>query len=108
MSAERSRHAIATLRQRIGEAAFAEHMRSLRAKRRDFGKPFRLDYVDKQVRTGSEIAAAAGKIGGKMRAYNHKQEIRSEQTKISRMPLLESPRCSALHDHEYGNIGRSQ
>jgi hypothetical protein len=39
MSAHRSRRAIATFRQRIGEAAFAEHMRSLRAKRRDFGKP---------------------------------------------------------------------
>jgi hypothetical protein len=29
MSAHRSRRAIATFRQRIGEAAFAEHMRSL-------------------------------------------------------------------------------
>jgi hypothetical protein len=74
MSAERSRRAIATFRQRIGEAAFAEHMRSLRAKRRDFGKPFRLDYVDKQGRTGSEIAAAAGRRGGKMRISKHKQE----------------------------------
>jgi hypothetical protein len=68
VSAERSRRAIATFRQRIGEAAFAEHMRSLRAKRRDFGKPFRLDYVDKQSRSGSEIAAEAGRRGGKMRA----------------------------------------
>ena len=65
MSADRSRRAIATFRQRIGEAAFAEHMRSLRAKRRDFGKPFRLDYVDKQGRSGSEIAAEAGRRGGK-------------------------------------------
>lgn len=60
MSAERSHRAMATYRQRIGEAAFADHMRILRAKRRDFGKPFRLDYVDKYGRTGSEIAAAAG------------------------------------------------
>jgi hypothetical protein len=68
MNAERSRRARATFRQRIGEEAFAEHMRRLRDKRRDFGKPFRLDYVDKQGRTGSEIAAAAGRIGGKVRA----------------------------------------
>jgi hypothetical protein len=74
VSAERSRRAIATFRQRIGEAAFADHMRSLRAKRRDFGKPFRLDYVDKHGRTGSKIAAEAGRRGGKMRAYKHKQE----------------------------------
>ena len=69
MSADRSRRAVATFRQRIGEAAFVDHMRSLRARRRDFGKPFRLDYVDKKGRTGSEISAAAGRIGGKMRAY---------------------------------------
>jgi hypothetical protein len=74
VSADRSRRAIATYRQRIGEAAFADHMRSLRAKRREFRKPFRLDYVDKQGRTGSEIAAAAGRVGGKMRQYKHKQE----------------------------------
>ena len=67
MSTDRSRRAIATFRQRIGEAAFAEHMQNLRAKRKDFGKPFRLDYVDKQGRTGSEIAAAAGRAGGKAR-----------------------------------------
>jgi hypothetical protein len=73
VSAERSRRAAATFRQRIGEAAFADHMRQLRAKRRNFG-PFRLGYVDDQGRTGSEIAAAAGRVGGKMRAYKHKQE----------------------------------
>jgi hypothetical protein len=73
MSAERSRRAAATFRKRIGEAAFAEHMRSLRAKRRDFGKPFR------QGRTGSQIAAEAGRIGGKVRISKHKQEISSEQ-----------------------------
>jgi hypothetical protein len=67
MSTDRSRRAIATFRQRIGEAAFAEHMQSLRAKRKDFGKPFRLDYVDKQGRTGSQIAAEAGRRGGRAR-----------------------------------------
>ena len=79
MNTERSRRAAATFRQRIGEAAFADHMRRLRAKRRDFGKPFRLDYVDRQGRTGSEIAAAAGRIGGKASAYNHKQETTNDQ-----------------------------
>ena len=72
MSAERSRRAVATFRHRIGEAAFAEHMRSRRAKRRDFGKPFRLDYVDKQGCTGSEIAASAGRIGDRARAAKQK------------------------------------
>jgi hypothetical protein len=71
MSSERSRRAMATFRERIGEAAFADHMRRLRAKRKDFGKPFRLDYVDKNGRTGSELAAAAGHIGDEMRALKH-------------------------------------
>jgi hypothetical protein len=70
MSAERSRRAMSTFRQRIGEAAFADHMKRLRDKRKNFG-PFRLDYVDKQGRTGSEIAAAAGRLGGTMRAAKH-------------------------------------
>jgi hypothetical protein len=108
MSTERSRRAAATFRQGIGEAAFVEHMLSLRAKRRDFGKPFRLDYGDKQGRTGSEIAAA-GKIGGKMRAYNHKQEIRSEQNQnqpsaVNCEPVL----CGSVHNHEPGHIRRTQ
>ena len=77
MSAERSRRAVATFRQRIGEAAFADHMRRLRAKRRDFGKPFRLDYVDKQGRTGSQLAAEAGRRGGRARAAKSGQAKRN-------------------------------
>ena len=82
MSSERSRRAIATFRQRIGEAAFAEHMRRLRAKRKDFGKPFRLDYVDKQGRTGPEIAAAAGKLGGRARAANQSGQAKRNDSKL--------------------------
>ena len=58
----------ARLRAEIGEEAYLARIAAVRAHRKDFGKPFRLDYVDKQGRTGSEIAAAAGKIGGKARA----------------------------------------
>jgi len=85
MSAERSRRAIATFRQRIGEAAFADHMRRLRDNRRDFGKPFRLDYIDKQGRTGSEIAAAAGRIGGRARAKKQQESNNAQRAKGTNM-----------------------
>ena len=111
MSSARSRRAIATFRQRIGEDAFADHMRRLRAKRKDFGKPFRLDYVDEQGRTGSEIAAAAGRIGGRMRAsgqakrngskLKHKQETTSEQNQNQQSAgHSESMLRRPVHNHE--------
>jgi hypothetical protein len=78
----------ARLRREIGEEAYLERMRQARAHRKDFGKPFRADYVDKQGRTGPEIAAAAGRLGGKMRAYKHKQEKKSDEQKQSQQSAL--------------------
>ena len=64
-----------TFRQRIGEEAFAEHMRKVRDKRTRFGGPFRLDYVDSEGRSGSELAAEAGRAGGRARSNKaNKQE----------------------------------
>jgi hypothetical protein len=60
--------AAATFRQRIGEQAYAEHMRKIRDKRKKLGGPFRLDYVDSQGRSGSELATLAGKAGGRARS----------------------------------------
>ena len=62
------------LRAQIGEEAYLKRMAEVRSHRRDFGKPFRIDYVDKQGRTGSEIAAAAGRLGGKARAKKNNRE----------------------------------
>jgi hypothetical protein len=76
-------------------------MRRLRAKRRDFGKPFRLDYVDKQGRTGSELAAEAGRLGGKARSLKHKQEKPNEQdTSQPSTSYSESVLPSSFHDDE--------
>ena len=63
-----ARQASATFRQRIGEQAYAEHMRKVRDKRKNLGGPFRLDYVDSQGRSGSELATLAGKAGGRARS----------------------------------------
>jgi hypothetical protein len=63
------------LRAEIGEEAYLERMRQVRAKRRLVAGPFRLDYVDKQGRSGSQIAAEAGRLGGRARASKQiKQE----------------------------------
>jgi hypothetical protein len=62
------------LRAEIGEEAYLARMAHIRSYRKDFGKPFRLDYVDKQGRTGPELAAAAGRLGGKVSQYKRKQE----------------------------------
>jgi hypothetical protein len=63
-----ARKAASTFRQRIGELAYAEHMRKVRDKRKRLGGPFRLDYVDSQGRSGSELATLAGKAGGRARS----------------------------------------
>lgn len=72
MSTESSRRAVNTFRQRIGEAAFAEHMARLRATRKKFGH-FEHDYVAPDGRTGPEIAAEAGRRGKRGKS-KHKQE----------------------------------
>jgi hypothetical protein len=64
----------AKLRREIGEDAYLARMARVRSHRKDFGKPFRLDYVDKQGRTGSQLAAEAGRRGGKASVYKRKQE----------------------------------
>jgi hypothetical protein len=51
-------------------------MQKLRNKRKNLGGPFRLDYVDRQGRGGSELAAAAGRVGGRSRA---KKSINQEK-----------------------------
>lgn len=53
----------ARLRREIDEEACLERMRQVRAKRQLVAGPFRLDYVDQQGRSGSQIAAAAGRLG---------------------------------------------
>ena len=53
------------LRAEIGEDAYLARMAAIRAKRKRGGGAFRLDYVDKQGRTGSEIATEAGRAGAK-------------------------------------------
>ena len=62
-----ARQAASTFRQRIGEQDYAEHMRKVRDKGKKLGGPFRLDYVDSQGRSGSELATLAGKAGGRAR-----------------------------------------
>ena len=70
-----ARKAASTFRQRIGEQAYAEHMRKVREKRKKLGGPFRLDYVDSKGRSGSELATLAGKAGGRARSNkSSKQE----------------------------------
>lgn len=70
-----ARKAASTFRQRIGEQAYAEHMERVRDKRKNLGGPFRLDYVDSQGRSGSELATLAGKAGGRARSNKaNKQE----------------------------------
>jgi hypothetical protein len=66
-AADRSKRAAATFQQRLGEAGYAEYMRQLRGKRRELGGPWRLGYVDGERRTGSQLAAEAGRVGGKAR-----------------------------------------
>lgn len=51
------------LRRELGEEKYKQRMADIRAKRRQLGGPFRLDYVDKDGRTGSQIAAEAGRDG---------------------------------------------
>jgi hypothetical protein len=51
------------LRAEIGEEAYLARCAAMRAKRQHFGGPWRKDYVDKDGRTGIEIAAAAGRKG---------------------------------------------
>jgi hypothetical protein len=70
-----ARQAAFTFRQRIGEQAYAEHMAKVRDRRKRLGGPFRLDYVDSQGRSGSELATLAGKAGGRARSNKaNKQE----------------------------------
>lgn len=61
-------------RAEMGEEAYLEQMRQVRAKRRQLGGPFRLDYVDAQGRTGSEIATAAGRAGYESKMSKRNQE----------------------------------
>ena len=66
MNSERSRRAVATFRQRIGEAAFAEHMRRLREKRRDFGKS--------PIPAGLRRQAGARRIRDRGRGWSNRRE----------------------------------
>jgi hypothetical protein len=55
-------------RAEMGEEAFLARMAAFRAKRQITSGGWRLDYVDSQGRTGSQLAAEAGRRGGKARA----------------------------------------
>jgi len=52
-------------RAEMGEEAYKAKMARVRAARQGPGGPFRLDYVAPDGRTGSQIAAEAGRRGGK-------------------------------------------
>jgi len=58
----------ARLRAEIGEELYLARMAAIRAKRQNLGGPFRLGYIDPQGRTGSQIAAEAGRKAHKREA----------------------------------------
>jgi hypothetical protein len=58
----------------MGEEAFLQYMADFRAKRKNLGRHWQLDYVDKDGRTGSQLAAEAGRKGGKARSKVNRNE----------------------------------
>ena len=58
-------------------------MQKVRDKRKKLGGPFRLDYVDIQGRSGSELATLAGKAGGRARSNkaSKQEKIRWQERK---------------------------